>query len=127
MELSLFSLLSIGIILGAPLLAQYKFPFTIFDNIFLRLLLVGYVFYGIRQGPLEGLFAFLAVFTILIERNHQTLIFLPGQTPIWPTRSQMLSTPSQAIPITPTLESHFYEDHGNDHAIDQRYESASEF
>ncbi len=101
--------ISLVIIFSVPVLAGLEFPFTFVDNIFMRILLVAAVVYAVRIDLFTGLLALLAALSILIERNHQILKFLPGQIPKFPN--------NQAPPIyqAPALEeedySHLYEDH----------------
>jgi hypothetical protein len=46
---------------------------------------------------MEGLLVFLAVMTLIIERNHEVLAILPAQKPNWPSNNQ--GVPMQAPPL----------------------------
>jgi len=102
---------SVTIILLAPLISS-RVSFQFADNILVRLIFVAYVVYGIRLGPLSGLLALLAVFTIILERNHEIMTKLPAQMPRWPTAGQA-GAPMKATPLTPVTETVSY-DFGND-------------
>jgi len=94
---------SILIILAAPWLAE-KISFAFVDNIVFRLLLVAAILYAVRRckGQLEGLLALLAVFTLIIERNHQVLMKFPEQTPSFPSKVSYV----EANPLTQTQPVH---------------------
>lgn len=68
---------SIATILGAPILSNYGFRFGFIENILVRLFLVGVIIYIIQKDVFLGLIAFLAVFTLLLERNHALALDLP--------------------------------------------------
>jgi hypothetical protein len=68
---------SIATILGAPILSNYGFRFGFVENILVRLLLVGAIIYVVQKDVFLGLIAFLAVFTLLLERNHALALDLP--------------------------------------------------
>jgi hypothetical protein len=70
---------SIATILGAPILSNYGFRFGFVENILVRLFLVGIIIYIIQKDVFLGLIAFLAVFTLLLERNHALALDLPNQ------------------------------------------------
>jgi hypothetical protein len=120
---------SVVLIIASPWLGQ-MFNLDIIQNILVRFLLLAFVIVGIRQGPMAGLLAFLAAFSLLIERNHQVLTKFPNQIPIWPSgeKSGKQGPPSYAPPLLPVTESHSYEPpHSEEHASsDQSYESASD-
>jgi multisubunit Na+/H+ antiporter MnhB subunit len=63
------AVVSIATILGAPILSNY-FRFEFVENIFVRILLVSFIIYLIQIDVFVGLIAFLAVFTLFLERNH---------------------------------------------------------
>jgi hypothetical protein len=69
---------SIATILGAPILSNY-FRFGFIENILVRLFLVGVIIYVVQKDVFLGLIAFLAVFTLLLERNHALALDLPNQ------------------------------------------------
>lgn len=71
--------ISIATILGAPILSNYGFRFSFIENILVRLLLVGLIIFVVQQDVFLGLIAFLAVFTLLLERNHALALDLPNQ------------------------------------------------
>jgi len=81
---------SIAIILGAPILSNYGFRFGFVENILVRLLLVGLIIYIIQKDVFLGLVAFLAVFTLLLERNHALALDLPQRNNV------IVSTPALA-------------------------------
>ena len=91
---------SIAIILGAPILSNYGFRFGFVENILVRLLLVGLMIYIIQHDVFLGLIAFLAVFTLLLERNHALALDLPQRNNV------VNVTPSFAVPMkaTPVVE-----------------------
>lgn len=101
---------SVAIILASPWLGR-TINMNFVQNIVVRLVLLAFVFYGIRQGPMAGLLSFLAAFSLLIERNHQALTRFPNQIPQWPSadRTGKQGPPSYAPPLTPQTESHAYE------------------
>jgi len=70
--------LSILIIIGAPWIT---YPYHLIENIIVRLLICAAVVYAGTVSQFAGLVAFLAAFTLLIERNHQLLSSLPDQQP----------------------------------------------
>ncbi len=74
-------IVSILIILGTPFLSTLGVSYRFVDHPLTRLLLLGFVIYAIRQGAMSGLLAFLAAFTLLVERNHEILTTFPDQTP----------------------------------------------
>jgi len=69
--------ISIATILGAPILSNYGFRFGFVENILVRLFLVGIIIYVIQKDVFLGLVVFLAVFTLIIERNHSLALDLP--------------------------------------------------
>lgn len=75
----------ITIIVGAPILSAVGFKFTFVENILVRLLMILALVYAIRfakpaSGPLFSLLVFLAIITLLLERNHYVVSSLPNQT-----------------------------------------------
>ena len=108
-------IVSILTILGAPQLSSVGVGYGFVEHIATRLFLIGAVVYAIRQGPMSGLLALLAAFTLLIERNHEILTKFPGQQPRWPTTGYGL--PIQAPALIPEKESQLYEpveEHGKE-------------
>lgn len=91
---------SIATILGAPILSNYGFRFGFVENIVSRLFLVGLIIYIIQKDVFLGLIAFLAVFTLLLERNHALALDLPQRNNV------VNVTPSFAVPMkaTPVVE-----------------------
>jgi hypothetical protein len=90
---------SIATILGAPILSNYGFRFGFVENIVIRLFLVGLIIYVIQQDVFLGLIAFLAVFTLLLERNHALALDLPERNNVLVSRN---TTPSKAEPVVET-------------------------
>lgn len=100
-------IISIFIILGIPFLPTLGLSYRFVDHPLTRLLLIAFVIYAIRQGAMSGLLAFLAVFTLLIERNHEVLTTLPDQIPRAPTAPYGL--PIQSPGLVPEGEMIVYE------------------
>lgn len=90
---------SIATILGAPILSNYGFRFGFVENIVIRLFLVGLIIYVIQQDVFLGLIAFLAVFTLLLERNHALALDLPERNNVLVSPN---TTPSKAEPVVET-------------------------
>jgi hypothetical protein len=72
---------SVVIILGAPILSSAGVSFLFIGNIFSRLLLLVYVLYCVSRGPMPALLGFLAVFSLVVERNQEMITKLPYQAP----------------------------------------------
>ena len=72
---------SVIIIVGAPILSSTGVSFLFVGHMFTRLLLLAYLLYAVSKGPMPGLLAFLAVFTLLLERNQEIITKLPYQAP----------------------------------------------
>ena len=104
---AIVSSISVGTILGAPLLHQWGSSFGFVENGLVRLLIIVFVAYATRQGAMPGLLAFLAAFTLLIERNHEVLTSFPNQRPRWPKNS--FGRPVQAAPLVGEEEIAHYE------------------
>jgi hypothetical protein len=100
---------STAVILAAPWLPTLGLNLTIIDHPLTRLALLVALVYAIRQGPFTGLLALLAVFSLLIERNHQLLTLLPDQKVVMPKKS--FGLPVAAPRIAPDHETHYYEAH----------------
>jgi hypothetical protein len=75
--------LPVAVILGAPVLAgsQFGFRFGFVENILVRILLVGAIIYAVLEDVFLGLVVFLAVFTLLLERNHAVALTI-GSKPL---------------------------------------------
>ena len=71
---SISSVVSGVIILFVPLLGPMGYNFRSVENIVIRLLLVLYITLSANVGYMSGLLSFLAVYSILIERNHEALM-----------------------------------------------------
>jgi len=89
---------SVVVIVGAPIARSLGARFSFVENIFVRFLLLVATVYAIRQGAMPGVLAFLAVYTLLLERNHEVLSKFPDQKPLWPSNNPGLPTRA------PTLE-----------------------
>ena len=72
---------SVIIIVGAPILSSMDVSFLFVGHMFTRLLLLAYLLYAVSKGPMSGLLAFLAVFTLLLERNQEIITKFPYQAP----------------------------------------------
>jgi len=72
---------SVIIIVGAPILSSMGVSFLFVGHMFTRLLLLAYLLYAVSKGAMSGLLAFLAVFTLLLERNQEIITKLPYQAP----------------------------------------------
>jgi hypothetical protein len=118
---------STALILAAPWLPTVGLNLSFIDHPLTRLVLLVALVYAIRQGPVTGLLALLAVFSLLIERNHQVLTLLPDQKVVMPKKS--FGLPVAAPRILADHESHYYEAHddkGMDTEDGQMYESAQD-
>jgi hypothetical protein len=70
------------------------------ENILVRLVLVGAIIYVIQKDVFLGLIAFLAVFTLLLERNHALALDLPQRSNV--VNLSPASAPSKAEPVVET-------------------------
>lgn len=116
----MFNGIAVASILATPFLAARGVSFNFMGNMFFRLIAVGFVLYAIRQGPMAGILAMLAVVSLFIERNHQLLTTLPNQKPIWPTDRNLSLTPIP--PMLPIPKTHSYyptEEHG--HTVEEHH------
>lgn len=93
--------------MGAPLAQNAGVSFGFIDNALSRLLLILFAGFAIRVGAFPGLLAFLAVMTVLTERNHEVLTRFPNQKPRWPSNS--FGMPIAPPPLLGTKEEHAYE------------------
>jgi hypothetical protein len=101
------SAVSVAIILGAPLAQNAGVSFSFVDNALSRLLLIVFAGYAVRVGAFPGLLAFLAVMTVLTERNHEVLTRFPNQKPRWPNNN--FGMPISPPPLLGVKEEHGYE------------------
>ena len=92
--------ISIATILGAPILSNYGFRFGFVENIVVRLFLVASIIYVIQKDVFLGLIAFLAVFTLLLERNHALALDLPERSNVVNVSPAL--APSKAEPVVET-------------------------
>ena len=72
---------SVIIIVGAPILSSMGVSFLFVGHMFTRLVLLAYLLYAVSKGAMSGLLAFLAVFTLLLERNQEIIAKFPYQAP----------------------------------------------
>jgi hypothetical protein len=93
---------SIAIILGAPILSNYGVRFGFVENIVVRIFLIGALIFIIRQDVFLGLISFLAVFTLLLERNHALALDLPNQRNNSIVDMYKASSPVMALPVVET-------------------------
>jgi hypothetical protein len=93
---------SIAIILGAPILSNYGVRFGFIENIVVRIFLIGSLIFIIRQDVFLGLISFLAVFTLLLERNHALALDLPNQRNNSIVDMYKASSPVMALPVVET-------------------------
>ena len=87
---------SVIIIVGAPILSSMDVSFLFVGHIFTRLLLLAYLLYAVSKGPMSGLLGFLAVFTLLLERNQEIITKFPYQAPGRLTSGALLSEGASA-------------------------------
>jgi hypothetical protein len=72
---------SVVIIIGAPILSSIGVSFLFIGHIFSRLVLLIYALYCVSRGPMPALLGFLAVFSLVVERNQEMITMLPYQAP----------------------------------------------
>jgi hypothetical protein len=101
------SAVSVALILGAPLAQNAGMSFSFIGNPLTRLLLIAYAVYAVRLGAFPGLLGFLAVMTLLTERNHEVLTEFPNQKPRWPSNN--FGMPIAPAPLMGVKEEHSYE------------------
>jgi hypothetical protein len=84
MEWGLAVAVAVAVILGAPILAAepFGFRFGFVENILTRLVFVGVIIYAVLKDKLLGLLVFLAVFTLILERNHALALSFPDSRPV---------------------------------------------
>ena len=100
---SIYELLPLLVIIGAPILSSFGFAFGFVENILTRILLLGALIYAvlIKKNPFFAILTFLAVFTLLIERNQALLSSLPNQKPILkPVVQYQKQSPYASNPFT---------------------------
>lgn len=100
---SIYELLPLLVIIGAPILRSFGFAFGFVENILIRILLVLALIYAIfvKKNPFFAILTFLAVFTLLIERNQALLSSLPNQKPILkPVIEYQKQSPYASNPFT---------------------------
>ncbi len=116
---------AVATVVAAPWLPNVGLNLSFIDHPLTRLVLLIAIIYAIRQGPMTGLLVFLAVFSLLIERNHQVLTLLPDQKVVMPKKSFGLPMAAPRVPVD--HESQYYEVHdekGMETEDGQLYESA---
>jgi hypothetical protein len=101
------SAVSVAIILGAPLAQNAGLSFSFVDNALSRLFLILWAGYATRLSAFTGILAFLAVMTIVTERNHEVLTTFPNQKPRWPSNS--FGMPIAPPPLMGVKEEYAYE------------------
>jgi hypothetical protein len=114
---------SVIIIVGAPILSSMDVSFLFVGHIFTRLLLLAYLLYAVSNGPMSGLLAFLAVFTLLLERNQEIITKFPYQAPGRLTSGALLSEGASASasavpPLQPTNTVKVYDEPANKEKAD---------
>jgi hypothetical protein len=72
---------SVAVIVGTPILSSMGVSFSPVQHIATRFVLLLALLYAVQKGPMPGLLAFLAVFSLLMERNHEVLTKFPHQDP----------------------------------------------
>ena len=95
---------SVIIIVGAPILSSMGVSFLFVGHMFTRLLLLAYLLYAVSKGPMSGLLAFLAVFTLLLERNQEIITKFPYQAPGRLSSGSFLSPAPAAAGAVPPLQ-----------------------
>lgn len=93
---------SVLIIIGAPILSSVGVSFLFIGNTFSRLLLLAYILYCVSRGPMPALLGFLAVFSLVVERNQEMITKLPYQAPGRLNKSPMPFVHTQPSAVAPT-------------------------
>jgi hypothetical protein len=115
---------SVIIIVGAPILSSMGVSFLFVGHMFTRLLLLAYLLYAVSKGPMSGLLAFLAVFTLLLERNQEIITKFPYQAPGRLSSGPLLSpgagaaTAAAVPPLLPTNPVKVYDSPANKEKAD---------
>jgi hypothetical protein len=116
---------SVIIIVGAPILSSMGVSFLFVGHMFTRLLLLAYLLYAVSKGAMSGLLAFLAVFTLLLERNQEIITKFPYQAPGRLSSGPLLSpgagaaTAAAAVPpLLPTNAVKVYDSPANKEKAD---------
>ena len=96
----------ITIIMGAPILSSMGFSFNFVENLLFRLFMLVILVYSIRfanadSGPLFPLLVFLAIVTLLIERNQYVVASLPNQN-----SASVIVGPTNLYPMKATEMQH---------------------
>lgn len=97
-------LLSIGLILLPPTSAGVLEWLT---HPVARAVFLLFVVYMVRKGPMYGLVALLAFFSVLLERNHGVLTVLPRPQTQFP--NTVPAPLSKAVSLVPETEVYGYE------------------
>jgi hypothetical protein len=74
---TILNILSVSILVLAPLLRSVGVSFQVVGNTLVRLGLLAYIVYASYVSVFSGLLAFLAAFSLLLERNHGILTGFP--------------------------------------------------
>ena len=91
------NVLSLLIIVVAPMIRSSGISLYFVGNLYIRLALLGYIVYASYISVFSGILAFLAVFTLLLERNHGILTNFPVQNTNIPLDSyKVIEQPIQA-------------------------------
>jgi hypothetical protein len=99
-KVTVLNLVSISIILLAPLLRRLGLSFELIGNTGVRLVLIIYIIYASSVDVFSGILAFLAAFTLLLERNHGILTGFPNQKAEIPIKNYRV----EEVPVgTPSL------------------------
>lgn len=99
---------SVLIIIGAPILSSVGVSFLFIGNTFSRLLLLAYILYCVSRGPMPALLGFLAVFSLVVERNQEMITKLPYQAPgrLNKIQTPFIQPPALAHTVTNTAATH---------------------
>ena len=110
---------SVIIIVGVPILSSMGVSFLFVGHMFTRLVLLAYLLYAVSKGPMSGLLGFLAVFTLLLERNQEIITKFPYQAPGRLSGGPLLSSGTgslmneSALPLQPTNTVKVYDEPAN--------------